>query len=192
MPPGAVQPGTMLAAVAPARRKRRWPRRLLIALVILIVLLAGGWIFVGRPILHSVAQNQLDQIIGSQVGTLQPLPAFVTSSLKVTETGLDNLITLNIAPSDPVQNAVAHITPGGVELDFQLFGFACSIKGVPIASNGVVVMTQVQVNGILGLVMSPDEMTTLLNGQIRTAFSNLQRQVTSVVLKNQEMDIQLK
>ena len=151
MPPAAIQPGSMQSlgtspgAATPAQRKRKWPLRLLITLIILIVLLVAGWIFAGRPILHSVAQNQFDQLIGSQINLLVPLPPSIASSLAVTETGLNNLITLNHAPSDPVQNAVAHITPGGVELDFQLFGFACSIKGVPIASNGQVVMTQVQI-----------------------------------------------
>ena len=206
-PPIAAQPGSMQGvgappvSAAPARRRRRWPRRLLITLLVLVVLLAGGWIFAGRPILHSVAQNQFDQLIGNQVNLLLPLPPSLTSTLTVTETGLNNLITLNTAPSDPVQNAVVHIAPavvaadgsytGGVELDFQLFGFACSIKGVPVASNGVVVMTRVQVNGILGLVMSPNEMTTLLNGHISDAFARLHRQVTNVILKNQELDIQL-
>lgn len=205
MPPVVPQPGSMHSMGTPpgaaTQRKRRWPKRLLITLIILIVVLVGGWIFVGRPILHSVAQNQFDQLIGSQINLLVPLPPAVTSSLTLTENGLNNLITLNHAPSDPVQNAVAHIAPavvasdgsytGGVELDFQLFGFSCSIKGIPIASNGQVVMTRVQVSGILSLVMSSDEMTTLLNGHLQDAFTRLHRQVTNVVLKNQELDIQL-
>ena len=197
IPPAAMQPGSMQSmgtppgAAAPTRRKRRWPLRLLITLIILVVLLAGGWIFAGRPILHSVAQNQFDQLIAGQINLLVPLPPSVTSSLAVTENGLNNLITLNHAPSDPVQNAVAHITTGGVELDFQLFSFGCSIKGVPVASNGQVVMTQVQVSGILSLVMSPDEMTALLNGYLHDAFSRLRREATKVILKNQELDIQL-
>ena len=197
MPPPSVQPGSMQStgtppgAAAPARRKRRWPLHLLITLIILAILLAGGWIFAGRPILHSVAQNQFDQLIASQINLLVPLPPSVTSTLAVTETGLNNLITLNHAPSDPVQNAVAHITPGGVELDFQLFGFTCSITGVPIASNGQVVMTQVHTSGLLSLVMSSDEMMTLLNGHLHDAFTRLHREATNVVLKNQELDIQL-
>ena len=189
--------------VAPARRRRRWPLRLLITLIVLVVLLTGGWFFVGRPILHSIAQNQLDQMLSSQVNAIPPLPVppAITSLPPITETGLNNLITLNHAPSDPVQNAVAHIAPavvasdgsytGGLELDFQLFGFACSIKGIPIASNGVVVMTQVQVNGILSLIMSSDELTTLLNAHLQDAVARLQRQVTNVTLKKQELDIQL-
>ena len=203
-PPGASQPGNMQSLGTPpgasTRRKRRWPLRLLITLIILVVLLAGGWFFAGRPILHSVAQNQFDQLLASQINTILPLPIVITS-LQISEGQLNNLITLNHAPSDPVQNVVAHVAPplvasdgsytGGVELDFQLFGFSCSIKGIPVASNGQIVMTQVQVSGILSLVMSSDEMTTLLNGHLHDAFANLHRQVTSITLKNQEVDVLL-
>ncbi len=204
-PPVAVpQPGSMQRQGASPghalRRKRRWPLRVLITLIILAALLVGGWFLAGRPILHSVAQNQFDQLLASQINTILPLPP-VVSSLAISENQLNNLIAFNHAPSDPVQNAVAHVAPaviasdgsytGGVELDFQLFGFGCSIKGIPVASNGQVVMTHVQVSGILSLVMSPDEMTTLLNGHISDAFAHLHRQVTSITLKNQEVDIQL-
>lgn len=206
MPPAASLPGSMQSmGMAPgvaacARRKRKWPLRLLITLIILAVLLTGGWFFAGRPILHSVAQNQFDQLLASQIDTILPLPTAITS-LQVTEGQLNNLITLNHAPSDPVQNAVAHVAPalvasdgsytGGVEFDFQLFGFACSIKSIPVASNGQIAMTQVQVSGILSLVMSSDEMTTLLNGHLHDAFARLHRQVTSVTLKSQEVDVLL-
>lgn len=195
------QPGSMQSmGTLPRRRKRKWPLRLLIALIVLIVLLTGGWFLAGRPILHSVAQNQFDQLLGSQINTILPLPTAITT-LAITENQMNNLITLNHAPSDPVQNAVAHIAPaliasdgsytGGIELDFQLFGFGCSIKGIPAVSNGQIVMTHVQVSGILSLVMSSDEMTTLLNGHLHDAFTNLRRQATSLTIKNQEIDIQL-
>lgn len=198
--PGSMQSMGTPAGSSPRRRKRKWPLRLLIILVVLLVLLTGGWFLAGRPILHSVAQNQFDQLVASQINTILPLPTAITS-LAVTENELNNLIILNHAPSDPVQNAVAHISPpiiasdgsytGGLELDFQLFGFSCSIRGIPVASNNQVVMTHVQVGGILSLVMSPDEMTTLLNGHLHDAFTNLHRQATGLTIKNQEIDIQL-
>lgn len=202
LPPqiGSMQSIGTQQSKATSRRKRKWPLRLLIILLVLIVLLTAGWFFVGRPVLHSVAQNQFDQLIGSQINAILPLPTAITS-LAVTENEMNNLITLNHAPSDPVQNAVAHISPpviasdgsftGGLELDFQLYGFPCAIKGIPVASNGQILMTHVQVTGILGLIMSPDEMTTLLNGHIHDAFVRLHRQAAGITFKNQEIDIQL-
>jgi len=182
------------------RRKRRWPLRVLITLVVLAVLLVGGWFLAGRPMLHSIAQNQLDQVLSNGVDMIVPIPPQV-SSLPVSENLLNNLITLNHAPSDAVQNAVAHIAPpvlanngsytGGVQLDFQLYGFACSITAIPVASNGQIVMTHVQVNGILSWVMSPDEMTALLNAHLQDAVARIHRQVVGITLKNQEVGIQL-
>ncbi|HEU0000961.1 MAG TPA: zinc ribbon domain-containing protein [Ktedonobacteraceae bacterium] len=204
MPPAqpvAPQPGSMQSVgTLPRSRKRKWLLRLLIILIVLIVLLTGGWFLAGRPLLHSVAQNQFDQLLAGQINTILPLPTAITS-LAVTENQMNNLITLNHAPSDPVQNVVAHIAPaliasdgsytGGVELDFQLFGFGCSIRGIPAVSNGQIVMTHVQVSGILSLVMSSDEMTTLLNSHLHDAFARMHRQATGLTLKNQEIDIQL-
>jgi hypothetical protein len=199
---GSMQSSGTLQGRAATRRRRRWPLRLLIALIILLVVLAGGWFFVGRPILHSIAQNQFDQLASSQVNLIPPVPLPpVVNSLPITENGLNNLITLAHSPSSPVQDAVAHIAPavvasdgsytGGVEFDFQLFGFSCSVRGIPIATNGQIVMTQVQVGGILSLIMSSDEMTTLLNAHLQDAVTRLGRQITNVTLKNQELDIQL-
>jgi hypothetical protein len=191
----AAQPGSMQSVGAPAggisqRRRRKWPLRVLIILAALVVLLVGGWFIAARPILHSIAQNQFDQALSSGNGNILPLPPII-SSLTLTEGQLNNLITLSLAPSDPVQNAVTHITPGGVELDFKLYGFACSITAIPVASNGQVIMTQVQVNGILSWVMSSDEMTSTLNMHLQDAVSRIHRQVVGVTLKNGEVDILL-
>ena len=188
-------------AKQPARRKGRAWRRLVITLLVLVVLVVGGWFLVARPILHGIAESQINQLVSSQINKILPFPPFVrTPLIAVTETGLNNLIVLNHAPSDPVQNAVVHITQpiiasdgsstGGVRLDFQLYGFACSITGIPMASNGNIVMTHVQVQGILWWVMSPDEMTSILNSRFHDAIGRLLRQVTSVTTKNQEIDIQ--
>jgi hypothetical protein len=188
----AAQPGSMVGTPAnvPLRRKKKWPMRVLIVVGVLVVLLVGGWFIAARPILHSIAQNQFDQALSSGNGNILPLPP-VISALTLTEGQLNNLITLSLAPSDPVQNAVTHITPGGVDLDFKLYGFACSITAIPVASNGQVIMTQVQVNGILSWVMSSDEMTSTLNMHLQDAVSRIHRQVVGVTLKNGEVDILL-
>jgi hypothetical protein len=177
------------------RRKRRLTRALLILALVLLVLVAG-W-FVGlRPYLHSLAQSQIDGVLSSavdqipsaQLALIPPGPA----SVPVTETTMNNLIVLNIAPSNPVQQIHITITPGGLRLDFQVYGFACTVTGVPEARNGQLVITNVTVGGVVALIMSPDELTATLNAHLHDAVTKLNHNVTGVTLKNHEIDIQLR
>ena len=185
----------------PARRKGRVWKRLAITLLILVVLVFGGWFLVARPILHGIAQSELDQVLSSAASRILPLPPPLPLP-PLTEITINSLIAANVTSSDPVQNAVVHIAPpviasdgsytGGVRLDFQLYGFACSITGIPMASNGSIVMTRVQVQGIIGWVMSPDELTSILNSHFQDAVGRLNRQVASLTIQNQEIVIQLR
>jgi hypothetical protein len=186
--------------VAPRVRRRRWPRRTFISLLVLIVLVVGGWFLVARPILHSYAQGQLDQVLSSATSQVVPVPPPI-NSLTGTETQIDNLIVLNSSPSDPVTNAVVHIAPavfasdgsytGGVLLTFNLYGFPCSVSAIPQASNGGIIVTHVQVSGILSWIMSADELTADLNSHLHDVGSRLQRTITGVTLRDREIDIAL-
>lgn len=171
-------------------RRRRWPRRTLISLLVLIVLVVGGWFLIARPMLHAYAQGQLDQILSSATSEVLPVPPPI-NALAATETQLDNLIVLNSSPSSPITNAAAHISPGGVLLTFNLYGFSCSVSAIPQASNGGIIVTHVQVSGIIALVMSADELTADLNSHLHDVTSNLHRTITDVTLKNGEIDIAL-
>lgn len=179
------------------RRKRRLTRVLLILALVLLVLVAG-W-FVGlRPYLHGLAQSQIDGVLSSAVDQIPPAQLSLIPpgqrSVPVTETAINNLIVLNTthAPSDPVQKMHITITPGGLRLDFQVYGFACTVTGVPEALNGQLVITNVTVGGMVALVMSPDELTATLNAHLHDAVTRLQRNVTGVTLKNHEIDIALR
>jgi hypothetical protein len=176
------------------RRKRRLTRVLLILVVVLLVLVAG-W-FVGlRPYLHGLAQSQMDGVLSNAVNQIPPAQLALLppgQSVPVTETTINNLIVLNIAPSDPVQHMHITITPGGLQLDFQVYGFACTVTGVPEALNGQLVITNVTVGGVVALIMSPDELTATLNAHLHDAVTKLNRSVTGVTLKNHEIDIELR
>jgi hypothetical protein len=177
------------------RRKRRLTRVLLILVVVLLVLVAG-W-FVGlRPYLHGLAQSQIDGVLSSAVDQIPPAQLSLIPpgprSVPVTETTMNNLIVLNIAPSNPVQQMHITITPGGLRLDFQVYGFACTVTGVPEALNGQLVITNVAEGGVVALVMSPDELRATLNAHLHDAVTKLNRNVTGVTLKNHEIDIELR
>src|SRR5205085_10054428 len=141
----------------------------LITLAVLIVVLVGAWIFGLRPYLHSLAQDQLDPALSSAVNQLDlslltRVPAGVPVPLRVTEDEINNFyLPLVHVPSSPVQNMRIQITSNEMRLDFNVYGFASDITGRPTLVDGSITITNVSVGGIVGLVMSSDEMTKLLN-----------------------------
>ncbi|HLH60242.1 MAG TPA: hypothetical protein VKV20_01055 [Ktedonobacteraceae bacterium] len=176
----------------PARPRRRFGclPKILITLVILALLVTGGWFIGLRPYLHTVAQNQIDQELANSINQIIPIPPPI-NSIPVTETMINNLIVLNHSPSDPVQNAHITITPGNLQLDFQVYSFSCLVDGKLTVSNGNLVVTNVVIQGIIGLIMSPDELTSILNNQLADVQSHIHRSISSVTLKDHEIDIML-
>ena len=213
-PPQAYQPtvavspnrGSIPSAVSrstsppvPARRgKNRLMQVLLILLAVLLVLvllLAGAWFFLLRPYLHGLAQNDIDNVFASATNLINPLAVAVVASshtpVIITENDANNFISSNSSQSDPVQQTHLSITPAGVQLDFQTFGLTSTITGVPSVVNGQIVMTDVTVKGVASLIMSPDELTNEVNADLQQVSAALHRPITGLVLKNQEMDVQL-
>ena len=173
-------------------RRRRGCFGCLLSLIILVVVVGALWLLVARPYLHNIAQTQLDQAMTSATAQM---PAAVTQLppgiFLVEEQTLNNLITLNIAPSNPIQHAQAHITASNMQLDFQLYGYSCSITGIPQAVNGELIMTNVTVSGVIALIMSPDELTPLLNQHLADTLQKMNHRVLAVQLKNQELGLLL-
>src|SRR6266571_925420 len=180
------------------RRKNRLMQVLLIllaALLILLLVLVGGWFVILRPYLHGVAQNEVDGVFSSATNLINPLAiAVITRNhtpVIITETDANNFIALNSAQSDPIQQIHMSITPVGLRLEFQTYGLTSTITGVPRVVNGQIVMTNVTVQGVASLIMSPDELTNELNVDLQQVSATLHRPIAGVVLKNQEMDVQL-
>ena len=182
--------GQLASAPAKSRRRGGCLPKILITLVILVILVAGGWFIGLRPYLHSLAQNQIDQELSNSIDQIIPVPP-VINTLPVTETAINNLFVLNHAPSDPVQNMQMTVTPGGIQLNFQAYGFSCSVSGILTASNGKPVITNLAIQGVVGLIMSPDELTTILNNHLSDAQARLHRSITVVTLKDHEIDFTL-
>ncbi len=192
--------GARDAALAhPSRhRKNRLMQVLLILLAVLLVLvllLVGGWFFLLRPYLHGVAQNEIDGAFSSATNLINPLSVAVIATshrpVIITENDANNFIAVNSAQSDPIQQIHMSITPTGLQLDLQTYGLTSTITGVPQVVNGQIVMTNVTVQGIASLIMSPDELTNEVNFDLQLVRNALNRPIAGLVLKNQEMDVQL-
>jgi len=180
--------------IAPKRRRRHGCLTgFLITLLILVVLVAGGWFLGVRPYLHNIAATQISNVLANGItqipSQVSQVPANTTFS--VTENTLNNLITLETAPSDPVQHMLVSIAPGGMTINFQVYGFGCTVTGVPATDNGHLVVTNVNIQGLASLIMSSDELTTLLNQKLADAQARLNHPIMGVQLKNQELDLLL-
>ena len=180
------------------RRKNRLMQVLLIllaALLILLLILVGGWFVILRPYLHGVAQNEVDGVFSSATNLINPLTVAVIATshrpVIITETDANDFIAMNSAQSDPIQQVHMSITPAGLRLQFQTYGFTSTITGVPRVVNGQIVVTNVSVQGIASLIMSSDELTNELNGDLQQVSARLHRPIAGVALKKQEMDVQL-
>ena len=193
------------AVINPANSKEEGRRRkrsrggcvlgCLTVLILLLVVLGAGWIFVARPYAHNIAETQLDKAMTAAV---DQMPTTLTkilppgSVLPVNENTINNLIVLNLAPSNPVQKPVTSITPERIRLSFELYGYPSAISFVPtLDKTGRLVANNVNVEGVLGLIMSPDELKPLLDKHFADAQNKIGRTIKDVKLKDHEIDITL-
>lgn len=162
----------------------------LMILILLAIGLTISWFAVIRPSIHTIAEEKLNSALDQAQENIPPPFLFLPGmTIPIHEQTLTTLLVHNLESSSPIKNPVAHITSSNVRLDFQLYGFPCAVTAVPQITNGQLSVTNMSIEGIINLVMSPDEMTTLLNTHLTHAQELYQHSVTNVQLKNQEMDL---
>lgn len=199
-PQGAYMPGSMNSTgagrassmSAPKRRKRKWPLYVLLVFVLLVGVLAGSWFLGVRPYLNNLAKTQITQAIGdaqSQLLLFEPLLPTGPSIIHLSEQQMNSYLSTHA--SDQLQHLQMTVTPAGLDLTFTVDGFACAIIAVPIAVNGTIQVTNVQTQGVLGLVLSGDELTSILNTSLPNLVQQMNRKIDKVTLQNHEMDIQM-
>jgi hypothetical protein len=175
-------------------------------LIILVLALGAIWTFGIRPYAHDMAMQELDTAMTravnqvpdasniSSIPGLPPLPPGIDvpiPPLKVSQDTFNNLVVLNLPPNSPVQNPSTQITPDHVRLSFTVYGFASAISVLPQIQDGKLVATNTTLEGPIGLVLSSDDITTLLNKHFADAQARLKRPIKSITLNNGDMSIQL-
>lgn len=178
----------------PADRKPRRGclGRVLLVLIVLGIILAGAWFLAVRPYLHNIAQEQLDQALGdaeSQVLIFQLALPPGNQVIHANESSLNNYLSLH--DSSQIQDLHATITPSGLILTFTSYGFSSAITLLPVVSGGTLQMANVQVQGLLWLVMSNSELASTLNSSLQNFGVQMHRSIQAVTLHEHEMDIQV-
>lgn len=178
----------------PTRKRRRAGRiwaRLLLILVLLVAVLVGAWFLGVRPYLHNLAQTQLDQALNPPESQML-LAMLALPPGKEIIRGSENSMNLYLSAhdADPVQNLHMTITPAGLSLSFTVYGQNSTISALPIVNNGQLQVTNVQVQGILGLIMSNDELTSSLNNNLQNFSAEMTHKITKLTLLEHEIDVQ--
>lgn len=182
------------SAASKPKKKSRLRGCLFISLtivVVLLLLLAGAWFAILRPYADSMAQTQLNNALAQAVDNIPAQVALLPSggTVPISDNTLNLLLSDQSSSSNIVQNANITISAQNVVFKFQVFGFDCSVTSVPIASNGKIVLTNVAVSGIAGMVLSPDEITTIVNNHLADAVVRINHSITKVTLKQHEIDL---
>jgi len=166
----------------------------LATLVLLLLLVGASWVFVARPYLHDIAQKQLDQAMANAVDLVPSLPAQLPppGPFIVTDTELNTLIARNLVSSSPVQNAQAHIRSGAIRLTFETYGQPSAMNVTPVLENdGRIVAKNVTLEGIMALVMSPEEMTAMMDRHLAAAQSRINHPIKKFQVQDATINIQL-
>ncbi len=165
-------------------------------LVILLLVVGAGWVFLLRPYLHNIAETQINNALSAgvqQIPTNLPaIPAGLGAiPIPIQDTTINNLFVLNLAPSSPIKNPSTQITPDGITMSFQTYGFSNGLSLKPALKNGRLVATNIAINGPFSLIMSPDELAPLLNQNLAAAQNRIKYSIQGIQLKNHEMDLTL-
>lgn len=163
----------------------------LIVVVVLLLLLAGAWFAILRPYANNMAKTQLNNALAQAVDNIPAQVALLPSggTVPISDNTLNLLLSDQSSSSNIVQNANITISPQNVVFKFQVFGFDSSVTSVPVASNGKIVLTNVAVSGIVGMALSADEITTIVNNHLADAVVRINHSITKVTLKQHEIDL---
>jgi hypothetical protein len=178
----------------PKRRRRIWWRVLLVVVIVLAGLVVGA-----RFLIHNLVTSQLDQtlndvqnklsVIQNIQGILPPgaPPPISGQTLQVQESKINDF--LQNQDTGPLKNLNLTVMPDSLRLDFQVFGFNCTVLALPVVSGGTLQVTNVDVQGIAWWVMSSDELTAILNPHLMTIGQQLK--IRSIMLLTHEIDFQV-
>lgn len=159
-------------------------------LVLLCLGLSMVWLFVISPSIHTIAKAELNLSLNRAEANIHPPLLFISGIvIPISEHTVTEMIMSNLSPSDAIKDPVTHITPNNISINFQLYSFPCVITAVPQVTNGHLGVNKVTIEGIMSFILSPDDITTLLDTHLTHAQETLQHSVTNVQLQNQEMDL---
>ncbi len=164
----------------------------LIVLIVLVLIIGGAWFFAVQPYLSSIAQSRLDNVLTQAVNNIpEQISLLPDGPVKIPQEALNNLLVLESSPSDIIQNPQVSITPDLARFTFQVYGFNCAATGQLAVSKGKLIATNVNIEGIAALILTPDQVAAAVNRHFADAEVKIKHSITAARLANQELDLTL-
>jgi hypothetical protein len=208
--PGQYAPQTYSATgtgaplqTAPSKPRRKSRARgcllsFVITLLILVALIIGGWNFVARPYLHSLAADQMGKALDDSMNQINPaliLLAPPAIALPVNENIITQNLILPTSSNFSMQNFHLTISPTNITVSFDVqaafLGFSTTIVTVPQVVDGGVVVKDMTVSGPITLIMTSDEMKAEVNSYLAKLKTRMKRSIASLTLQDHQLLVTL-
>ncbi|GAB4206336.1 MAG: hypothetical protein OHK0022_33310 [Roseiflexaceae bacterium] len=176
------------------RPRERSGRGCLVTLVVLVWLVVlGGLAY------RFLIQPQISQLIGDQIGSQiaappvgeqiergasQALPTVVAAlpsgELRISEADANSYLEANRDSFQPLESVRVRFVPGQVQADLSAMGLTSTASMGLTAQDGRIAVRDASINGLLGQVISAQDLAASLERQLNTQLSAQGRTVTEV------------
>ncbi len=176
------------------RQGERSGRGCLVTLVVLVWLVVlGGLAY------RFLIQPQLSQLIGDQIGSQIAAPplgeqiegqagevlptvvaALPSGELRISEADANSYLEANRDSLQPLESVRVRFTPGQVQADLGAMGLTSTARMGLAAQDGRVIVRDASIDGLLGQVISAQDLAASLERQINAQLAAQGRTITDV------------
>jgi hypothetical protein len=164
----------------------------LVALLLMCVVVGVfGW-FAGRPILQDQVQSQVEDAVTVQVAAVGNLPMNATGEIVVTQKQINNSLKQHKKEYEPLKNPTVTLGRGQVKVTVDAYGTTSTYTGGAKIVNGKLVITNPEVSGPAGQVLSANELSKLVEDQFNSLMTKFNRVPTAISLRNGSISVATK
>jgi len=149
-PPGCVLGGIALLLIA--------------AVAVVAALLV--WPLAARPMVRGVAEERIREAVATEIGRVGPAPVRPGGDLVVSEAELNAYLRDRGDDFGPIGDPAIDIAPGGLRLNFTLYGTDNAVHGRPAVREGRVALEEVEVDGAAARVIGAEAGAALIEEQL--------------------------
>ncbi|MFL5762251.1 MAG: zinc ribbon domain-containing protein [Thermomicrobiales bacterium] len=160
-------------------------------LLVCVVLGVFGW-FAGRPIVQDQVQSQVSDAVTTQVAAVGRLPMKDTGEIIVTQNQINHSLKQHAKAYEPLKNAKVTITKGQISVSVDAYGTTSTYSGGAKITGGKLEITNPEVSGPAGQILSPDELATIVENQFNSLMIRFHRTPTAISLRTGSISLATK